>query len=66
MCFQLWQQFGEGPFLFKHANVPNHPTSLTLVAEWKQVQAAMFQHLVESLPRGVEAVIAAKGGPSQY
>jgi hypothetical protein len=30
-----------------------------LVAEWKQVTTAMFQHLVESLPRGVEAVIAA-------
>jgi hypothetical protein len=35
-------------------------TELTnvLVAEWKQVPpAAMFQHLVESLPRRVEAVI---------
>ena len=30
-----------------------------LVVEWKQVPAAMFQHLVESLPRRVEAVIAA-------
>jgi hypothetical protein len=28
-----------------------------LVAEWKQVPAAVFQHLVESLPRRVEAVI---------
>ena len=37
-----------------------------LVAEWKQVPAAMFQHLVESLPRRVEAVIAAKGGPTPY
>jgi hypothetical protein len=33
-----------------------------LVVEWKQVPAAMFQHLVESLPRRVEAVVAAKGG----
>jgi hypothetical protein len=33
-----------------------------LVAEWKQVPAAMLQHLVEILPRRVEAVIAAKGG----
>ena len=32
-----------------------------LVAEWKQVPAAMFQHLVESFPRRVEAVTAAKG-----
>ena len=45
---------------------PNRPTSVpdltnALVAEWKQVPAAMFQHLVGSLPRRVEAVIAAKG-----
>ena len=39
------------------------PTSLMLVAEWKQVPAAVFQHLVKSRPRRVEAVIAAKGGP---
>ena len=32
-----------------------------LVAEWKEVPAVMFQHLEESLPRRVEAVIAAKG-----
>ena len=42
----------------------NRPTSVpdltnALVAEWKQVLRAMFQHLVESLPRRVEAVIAA-------
>ena len=33
-----------------------------LVAEWKQVPPAMFQHIVEMLPRRVDAVIAAKGG----
>ena len=33
----------------------------TVVDEWKQIPAAMFQHLVESLHRRVEAVIAAKG-----
>jgi hypothetical protein len=32
-----------------------------LVAVWKQVPSAMFQHLVETLPRRVEAVILAKG-----
>ena len=32
-----------------------------LVAEWKQVPAAMVQHLVESFPRRVEAVLAAVG-----
>ena len=37
-------------------------TSLMLVAEWKQVPSAMFQQLVESLPRRVEAVIATKWG----
>jgi hypothetical protein len=41
-------------------------TSLMLVAEWKQVPAAMLQRLVESLPRRVEAVIAAKEGPNPY
>ena len=30
------------------------PTSVILVTEWRQVPAAMFQHLVESLPRRVE------------
>jgi hypothetical protein len=46
---------------------PNHPVSLpnltnALVAEWnRKVPTAMFQHLVESLPRRVEAVIAPKG-----
>jgi len=48
---------------------PNRPTSVpdltnALVAEWKQIPAAIFQHLVESLPRRVEAVIAAKGTPT--
>ena len=113
----LWQQFGEGPFLFQHDNDPVHkvrfiqklffeigveeldwhaqsldlnciehlwdesehrlrarpyrPASVpdltnACVAEWKQVPTAMFQHLVESLPRRVEAVIAAKGGPTPY
>ena len=50
---------------------PNCPTSVpdltnALVAEWKQVPAAMFQHLVESLPRREEAVLVAKGGPTPY
>ena len=113
----LWQQFGEGPFLFQHDNAPVHEArsiqkwfvkigveeldwpaqkpdlnpikhlwdevecrlrarlncarsvpDLTnaLVAEWKQVPAAMFQHLVESLLRRVEAVLAAKGVPTPY
>ena len=48
---------------------PNCPTSVpdltnALVAEWKKAPAAMFQHLVESLSRRVEAVLAAKRGPT--
>jgi hypothetical protein len=47
------------------------PTSVpdltnVLVAEWKQVPAAMLQHLVEILPNREEAGIAAKGGPIPY
>ena len=50
---------------------PNRPSSVpdltnALVAEWKQVPTATFQHLVESLPRVVVAVIPGKGGPTPY
>jgi hypothetical protein len=50
---------------------PKRPTFVpgqtnALVAVWKQVPAAMFQHLVESLPRRVEAIIAAKSGTTTY
>ena len=43
----------------------NHPTSVpdltyALVAELKQVHAAMFQHLMESIPRRLATVLAAK------
>jgi hypothetical protein len=49
-------------------NRPKSVPDLTnaLVHEWKQVPAAMFQHLVESLPRRVDIVIAAKGGDQLY
>ena len=50
---------------------PNRATSVpdltnALVAEWKQVPEEMFQHLVEILPRRVEAFIGAKRGPTPY
>jgi hypothetical protein len=50
---------------------PIHSTSVinltnVLVAEWKQVPAAMFQYLVEILLRRVEAVIAAKEQPIPF
>ena len=112
LCFWLWQQIGEGPFLLQHNNAlvhkarsihkwflemgveelywpaqspdlnaiqhlwdelelqlharPNHPTSvpdLTNAHGWMEGSPQnMFQHLVESRPRGVEAVLAARGG----
>ena len=46
--------------------IVQHQCPTSLMAEWKEVPAAMFQHLVESLPRRVEAVIAANGGPTPY
>ena len=54
----LWDELGR-----RLRAMPNRPTSVpnltnALVDEWKQVPAAMFQHLVEILPRRVEAVIA--------
>ena len=50
---------------------PNRLTSVpgltnAVVAEWKQITPAMFQHLVESLPRRVEAVFASRGGSTPY
>jgi hypothetical protein len=36
------------------------------MTKWKQVPAAMFQNLLERLPRIVEAVVAAKRGPTPY
>ena len=54
--------------LWARPNRPNSVSDLTnaLVAEWMQVPAAIFQPLVKSLPRRVEADIAAKGGPTPY
>jgi hypothetical protein len=44
------------PDLIAPTSVPDLTNAL--VAEWKQVPTAMFQHLVDSLLRRVEAVIA--------
>ena len=46
--------------------IPQHQCPNVVVAEWKQVPTVMFKHLLESLPRRVEAVIAAKGGQTPY
>ena len=62
----LWDELGR-----RLRARPNRPTSVpdltnALVAELKQVPAAIFQHLLESLPRRVEAVYSIKGGPTLY
>ena len=55
----------------------SHPTSVpdltnVFLEEWSNIPIDTLQNLdtllnlVDSLPRGVEAVIAAKGGPTQY
>lgn len=50
---------------------PSSPTSVSdltnaLLDEWGKIPTDTLQNLVESLPRRVEAVIAAKGGPTSY
>ena len=50
---------------------PSHPTSVcdlanTLLEEWSKFPISTLLSLIESLPRRVEAVIAAKGGPTSY
>ena len=37
-----------------------------LQQEWTQILIAVYQNLVESMPRRVASVIAARGGPSPY
>ncbi|GFV01270.1 transposable element Tc1 transposase [Trichonephila clavipes] len=113
----LWQYFGEGPFLFQQDNCsihasklaqtwfdemgvqkldwpsqradlnsieqlwdelkfrlrsqPNQPSSLQALTSaamdaWKAIPMVSYQKLVESLPKRVQAVIHAKGGPTSY
>ena len=50
---------------------PNRPSSLQALTSavmdaWKSIPMATYQKLVESLPRRVQAVIDAKGGPTSY
>ena len=42
------------------------PVLTNALVEWKQFPAEMFQHLVESLPRRVVAILAAKEAPNPY
>jgi len=50
---------------------PSHPTSVSdlinvLLEEWSKIPINTLLKLVESLPRRVEAVIAAKSGPTSF
>lgn len=49
-------------------NRPKSVKELTclLQAEWKKIPLAVIQGLVESMPRRVEAVIASRGGSTNY
>ncbi len=47
------------------------PTNLqqlrdAFVSIWTKISEECFQHLVESLPRRIKAVLKAKGGPTRY
>ena len=49
----------------------NPPTSLAALAnalreEWTAIPQAMIDNLIDSMPRRVQAVIEAKGGPTRY
>ncbi len=47
------------------------PTNLqqlrdTIMSIWTKISEQCFQHLVESMPRRIKAVLKAKGGPTRY
>ncbi len=47
------------------------PTNLqqlrdAIMSIWTKISEECFQHLVESIPRRIKAVLKAKGGPTQY
>ncbi len=47
------------------------PTNLqqlcdTIMSIWTKISEECFQHLVESMPRRIKAILKAKGGPTQY
>ncbi|GFU39777.1 DDE_3 domain-containing protein [Trichonephila clavipes] len=50
---------------------PNQPSSLQALTSavmdaWKAIHMVTYQKLVENLPKSVQAVIHAKGGPTSY
>ncbi len=47
------------------------PTNLqqlcdAIMSLWTKISEECFQHLVESIPRRIKAVLEAKGGPTRY
>jgi len=47
------------------------PTNLrqlcdAIMSIWTKLPEECFQHLVESMPRRIEAALKAKGGPTRY
>jgi len=48
-----------------------HPTNLhqlqdAILSIWANISKELFQHLVESMPRRIKAVLKAKGAQTQY
>ncbi len=37
-----------------------------ILSKWTKISEECFQHIVESMPRIIKAVLKAKGGPTQY
>ncbi len=46
------------------------PTNLqerdAIMSKWTKISEECVQHLVESMPRRIKAVLKAKGGPTRY
>ena len=62
----LWQDIKRTVY-----NRPKKPTNLTKLdkivkAAWRATPSDRIQVLVDSMPRRIEACIAAKGGPTKY
>ncbi|XDV35461.1 hypothetical protein PO909_005404 [Leuciscus waleckii] len=54
-----------------HQRLPSNLTELhqlhdAIMSIWTKISEECFQHLVESMPRRIKAVLKAKGGPTRY
>ena len=76
LCQELQRCWGfhaqQFPVCIKDSPPPNgHPANLTQLCEalestWASIPVERFRHLVESIPRPIEAVLRGKGGATQY